>query len=78
VSKSSSESAIDLSRSSSVEGRAKRGGFKANLAPEPFVEAVMKGFEHDTFEIAYGTTERMLKGSHAELELAFAQMNSRM
>lgn len=60
------------------EGRAKRGGFKANLAPETFVAAVMKGLESDTFEIGYGMTEGMLKASRADLEKAFVQMNSRM
>lgn len=59
------------------EGRAKRGGFKANLAPEPFVAAVMKGLESDSFEIGYGMTEAMLTASRADLEKAFAQMNRR-
>jgi uncharacterized oxidoreductase len=60
------------------EGRAKRGGFKANLTPETFVAAVMKGLERDAFEIGYGMTEGMLKASRAELDQAFVQMNSRM
>ena len=61
-----------------TEGRAKRGGFQANLAPETFVAAVMMGLERDTFEIGYGMTEGMLKASRADLENAFLQMNSRM
>lgn len=60
------------------EGRAKRGGFKANLTPEAFVASTMKGLENDTFEIGYGMTEGMLKASRADLENAFVQMNRRM
>ncbi len=60
------------------EGRAKRGGFKAHLAPETFVAAVMKGLERDRLEIGYGATDGMLKASRAELESAFVQMNRRM
>jgi uncharacterized oxidoreductase len=60
------------------EGRAKRVGFKANLAPEPFVAAVMNGLANDLFEIGCGMTQGMLKASRAELENAFVQMNRRM
>lgn len=60
------------------EGRAKRGGFKANLAPEPFVAAAMKGLESDTLEIGYGTSEGLLRASRADLDRVFSQMNSRM
>jgi len=60
------------------EGRAARGGFKANLSAATFVEAVMKGLERDTYEIGYGMTEGMLKASRAELDDAFVRMNSRV
>jgi uncharacterized oxidoreductase len=60
------------------EGRAKRGGFKAGLAPETFVAAVMKGLEADTYEIGFGMTEGMLKASRPELNEAFSQMNRRL
>jgi uncharacterized oxidoreductase len=36
------------------EGRAQRGNFRANLTPEEFVSAVMKGLEADVTEIGYG------------------------
>lgn len=61
-----------------LEGRAKRGGFKANLEPEEFVKAVMKGLEEDTSEIGYGMTKEMLTASWSELKSAFVQMNRRM
>jgi len=60
------------------EGRAKRGGFKPDLAPATFVAAVMKGLENDSFEIGYGTTEWSLNASRADLQNAFLQMNRRM
>lgn len=60
------------------EGRAKRGGFKANLAPATFVAAVMKGLENDAFEIGYGMTEGTRNASRAEIEKAFVEMNRRM
>ncbi|HEX7669681.1 MAG TPA: SDR family NAD(P)-dependent oxidoreductase [Polyangiaceae bacterium] len=60
------------------EGRAKRGGFRADLTAETFVLAVMKAIEEDTFEIGYGMTQGMLKASRAELESAFIQMNRRL
>jgi uncharacterized oxidoreductase len=60
------------------EGRAKRGGFKPDLAPDVFVAAVMKGLEADRPEIGYGMTEGMLVASRAELDQAFARMNARM
>ena len=41
------------------EGRAKRGNFKADLKPEEFVAAVMKGFKNDVFEIGYGDDGRI-------------------
>jgi uncharacterized oxidoreductase len=59
-------------------GRAKRGGFKPDLKPEPFVAAVMKDLEKDVLEIGFGMTKGMLTASRAELESAFVQMNSRM
>jgi uncharacterized oxidoreductase len=59
------------------EGRGKRGGFKANLTPEEFTGAVMKGLEADMPEIGYGTSEGMLTASRADLEKRFQQMNSR-
>jgi uncharacterized oxidoreductase len=59
------------------EGRAQRGNFKANLTPEEFVGAVMKGLEDDVTEIGYGISAGMLKASRAELDNRFQQMNSR-
>jgi uncharacterized oxidoreductase len=59
-------------------GRAKRGGFKPDLKPEPFVAAVMKDLENDVLEIGFGMTKGMLTASRAELEDAFVQMNRRM
>jgi Short-chain dehydrogenase involved in D-alanine esterification of lipoteichoic acid and wall teichoic acid (D-alanine transfer protein) len=59
------------------EGRAKRGNFKANLTPEEFVAAVMKGFQNDVFEIGYGMSEGFIKASRAELDQMFQRMNSR-
>ncbi len=59
------------------EGRAQRGGYKANLEPKVFVDGVMKGLETDTFEITYGMTEQWTKMSRADLDKSFQQMNSR-
>ena len=59
------------------EGRAKRGNYKANLTPEEFVLAVMKGFKNDIFEIGYGMSEGLIKASRADLDKSFQQMNSR-
>jgi uncharacterized oxidoreductase len=59
------------------EGRAQRGGFKANLKPEEFTAAVMKDLEADVLEIGYGMSAGMLKASRAELDKSFQQMNSR-
>jgi uncharacterized oxidoreductase len=59
------------------EGRARRGNFKPDLKPEEFVAAVMKGLQHDVFEIGYGMTEGLIKASRAELDKNFQQMNSR-
>ena len=39
------------------EGRAQRGNFKADLKPEEFTAAVMKGLEADVLEIGYGMRE---------------------
>jgi len=58
------------------EGRTKRGNFKANLEPDEFVAAVMKGFQNDVFEIGYGMSEGFIKASRAELDKSFQQMNS--
>ncbi|HEY4011904.1 MAG TPA: SDR family NAD(P)-dependent oxidoreductase [Polyangiaceae bacterium] len=60
------------------EGRARRGGFKPDLKPEPFVAAVMQDFANDVFEIGFGMTKGMLSASRAELEIAFVRMNSGM
>jgi uncharacterized oxidoreductase len=60
------------------EGRAKRGGFKPDLKPQPFVTAVMRDLENDVLEIGFGMTKGMLTASRAELESAFVQMNTRM
>jgi uncharacterized oxidoreductase len=59
------------------EGRAKRGKYKVDLKPAEFVSAVMKGFNNNTFEIGYGTTEGLIKASREELDKSFQQMNSR-
>jgi uncharacterized oxidoreductase len=59
------------------EGRAERGGFKANLKPEEFTAAVMKDLEADVLEIGYGMSAGMLKASRADLDKSFQQMNSR-
>lgn len=59
------------------EGRAKRGGFRANLTPEVFVTAVMEGLKKDAFEIGYGMSEGFVKAGRAELDQYFQNMNSR-
>jgi len=59
------------------EGRAQRGNFKANLSPEEFTAAVMKGLEGDVLEIGYGMSAGMLTASRADLDKIFQQMNSR-
>jgi len=60
-----------------LEGRAKRGNFKADLKPEEFVASVMKGLKNDVLEIGYGMTEGLIKASRAELDKSFQQMNGR-
>jgi uncharacterized oxidoreductase len=60
-----------------AEGRASRGGYKANLGPEEFAAAVMKKLEADVFEIGYGMTENSINASRADLNKSFEQMNSR-
>ena len=60
-----------------AEGRAKRGNVKANVTPDEFVAAVMKGFENDVYEIGYGTTAGLVKASREDLDRSFQQMNSR-
>jgi uncharacterized oxidoreductase len=60
-----------------ADGRAQRGNFKANLEPQEFVAAVMKGFQNDVFEIGYGMSEGFIKASRAELDKSFEKMNSR-
>jgi NAD(P)-dependent dehydrogenase (short-subunit alcohol dehydrogenase family) len=45
------------------EGRAQRGGFKADLSPEELTSAVMKDIEADVLEIGYGMSTGMLKAS---------------
>jgi uncharacterized oxidoreductase len=59
------------------QGRANRGGFKANVTPTEFAAAVMKGLASDVFEIGYGMTEGFLRASRADLDRSFLQMNSR-
>jgi uncharacterized oxidoreductase len=59
------------------EGRAQRGNFRANLTPEEFTAAVMKGLEADVPEIGYGMSASMLQASRADLDRSFQQMNSR-
>jgi uncharacterized oxidoreductase len=59
------------------QGRAQRGGFRANLTPEEFTASVMKDLEGDVLEIGYGMSVGMLKASRADLDKSFQQMNSR-
>jgi uncharacterized oxidoreductase len=59
------------------EGRAQRGNFKADLTPEVFTAAAMKGLEADEIEIGYGMSAGALKASRAELDESFRRMNSR-
>jgi len=59
------------------QGRAARGGFKANLTAADFVTAVMKGLADDVPEIGYGMTEGFLSASRADLDRSFEQMNGR-
>jgi uncharacterized oxidoreductase len=61
-----------------ADGRVKRGGFKANLGPEPFAKAVLKGLADEVPEIGFGMTEQTIKASRAELDGAFLGMNKRM
>jgi uncharacterized oxidoreductase len=60
-----------------AEGRAKRNNFKVDLKPDEFVNAVMKGFEKDLFEIGYGMSEGFINASRADLNESFQKMNSR-
>jgi uncharacterized oxidoreductase len=57
-------------------GRAKRGGFRANLSAEAFVAAVMKELAADTPEIGYGMTAGYVRASRAELDRRFAEINA--
>lgn len=57
------------------QGRAARGGFKANLSATEFVTAVMKGLASDAPEIGYGMSEGFLHASRADLDRSFQQMN---
>jgi uncharacterized oxidoreductase len=66
--------AVDTALNS--QGRAQRGGFRANLGPAEFVAAVMKGLANDVFEIGYGMTTDLLEASRAELDKSFERMNS--
>lgn len=59
------------------QGRAARGGYKANLTAAEFVGAVMTGLANDVPEIGYGTTAGLLNASRADLDRSFQQMNSR-
>jgi uncharacterized oxidoreductase len=59
------------------EGRAKRGGYKVELKPREFTEAVMKGFADDIFEIGYGMTALSIRASREDLDRSFQQMNGR-
>lgn len=60
-----------------TEGRTRRGNFKADLKPEEFTAAVMRGLEANMLEIGYGMSAGMLKASRADLDERFQQMNSR-
>jgi len=59
------------------QGRAARGGFKANVSAADFATAVMKGLTDDVPEIGYGMTEAFLRASRADLDSSFERMNSR-
>ncbi len=58
------------------QGRAKRGGFKANLTPEQLVEGVMKGLADDLPEIGYGASAKFITASRRELDESFKAMNA--
>jgi uncharacterized oxidoreductase len=58
-------------------GRAKRSNFKVDLKPAEFVTSIMKSIKGDIFEIGYGTTEKSIRASRAELDESFQRMNSR-
>ena len=57
------------------QGRAARGGFKANLTATAFVAAVMKGLANDVSEIGYGMSDGFLHASRADLDRSFQKMN---
>ncbi len=59
------------------EGRARRGNFRADLKPMEFVESVMRDMKNDVYEISYGMSDGWVKGSRADLDRSFEQMNSR-
>ncbi len=59
------------------QGRAQRGGFKANLSSTEFVAAVMKDLANDVPEIGYAMTAGLRNASRADLDKSFEQMNSR-
>lgn len=56
------------------EGRANTG-FKAELKPDEFADAVMEGLEKDKFEIGYQMSEMGRKSSREELDMIFKRMN---
>jgi len=57
------------------QGRAKRGNFRANLAPEAFVEGVLKALADDVPEIGYGDSVKFITASRRELDEIFKAMN---
>ena len=58
-----------------ARGRARRGNFRASLAPEVFVEGVLKALEDDVPEIGYGDSLRFITASRRELDEMFEAMN---
>lgn len=56
-------------------GRAKRGGFKANLSAEEYVAAVLKGLAEDLPEIGFEGSLKFINASKRELDEIFKMMN---
>ena len=58
-----------------AHGRTRRGNFRANLAPEAFVEGVLKALESGVAEFGYGDSRRFITASRRELDEMFEAMN---
>lgn len=57
-------------------GRGRRGGFRANLSAEEFVEGILPQLESDAAEIGYGMTAGFATASRPELDERFKAMNA--